>query len=182
MTVPLDQEWVAAVQRDLDVPKSVRVRYTDGAFLMVPVTFAHFENSYALVAWGRTVPGVKAVGEFKLLPALDGYSPEPDFALVAASAYAPQRSSVDASDIRFVAEIVSTESEQRDYVRKHNHYAKAGIPSYLVLDVLTAEWTLFTEPEAGAYTRTCTGNFGSEIPVEVAGEPRPIDSGEFEHL
>lgn len=186
MATPADAEWVAATQRHLgrlDIPMSMKVRYTgDGAFLLAPLTFAHFENAHALVSWGRSIPGVRTAGKFTLLPAIDGYTPEPDFALIVGSACHPHRTAVNASDVRFIGEIVSTESEQRGYVRTNNHYATAGIPSYLVLDVLTAEWTLFTEPQDGTYTRTCTGPFGSAIPVTVDGEPHAIDSGQFEHL
>lgn len=182
MSTPVDAEWVASMQHALERPKSMRLRYVNGAFLVVPVTSAHFSNGFTLNLWARSIPGVKAAGEFSLRPAIDGYAPEPDFALIHEIAYAPRRASYQHHEVLFVAEIVSTESEQRDYVRKHNHYASAGIAAYLVLDVLTAEWTLFTEPRDDAYTRTSAGNFGSPIPVEIGGQPYPIASDEFERL
>jgi Uma2 family endonuclease len=183
MSAPVDEGWVEPMQRALlDRPKNMRLRYVNGAFLAVPVRSAHFTNGFVLNLWARSIPSVKGAGEFSLKTAIDGYAPEPDFALVRESAYAPDRAEYLHDEVLFIAEVVSTESEQRDYVRKHNHYAMADIPAYLVVDVLTAEWTLFTEPREGAYTLTTTGNFGAPIPVEVAGQPHPIDSGEFEHL
>ncbi|MCF3103857.1 Uma2 family endonuclease [Streptomyces roseoverticillatus] len=181
----IDPGWVSSIQDDLDsfdLPKRMKIRYSNGAFLMVPVTTAHFDNSHALVTWARGIPGVRGVGEFRLVPAIDGYKPEPDFALIVEGAHSPGRSEYEADEVLFIAEIVSTESEQRDYTRKNIHYAKAGIQAYLVVDVLSAEWTLFTEPRDGAYTLSSSGPFGKQIPVEVNGSQYPIDSGEFEHL
>jgi Uma2 family endonuclease len=182
MSAPVDAEWVASTRRALDLPKSVRLRYGGGVFLLVPMTSAHFRNRFALGSWARSVPGVRGGARFALRPPVDGYVPEPDFALIDESAHAPQRDSYQSDEVPFIAEMISTDSEQRHYARERNHYARVGIPAYLVVDVLTAEWTLFTEPREGAYTLTATGNFCAPIPVEVAGQPHPIDSGEFEHL
>ena len=180
-----DASWVAATQRDLDalnLPKNAKLRFVDGAFLLVPVTTAHADARFLLRMWARGIPGVRGVGEFKLVPAIEGYSPEPDFALIEEAAHEPRRTSYEVGEVLFVAEIVSTESEQRDYVRKHNHYARAGIPAYLVVDVLSAEWTLLTAPQDGGYTLSTSGPFGTPVPVEIDGVPYPIASGEFERL
>jgi Uma2 family endonuclease len=182
MGAPVDAEWVASIQGALDGLKSMRLRYANGALLVVPTRSAHFSNRFGLGLWARSIPGVRGAGSFSLMPAIAGYAPEPDFALIHEPAHAPGRTSYQHDEVLFVAEIVSTESEQRYYVHEPNHYANAGIPSYLVLDMLTVEWTLFTQPRNDTYMLTSSGTFGSPIPVEIAGQPRPIDSSAFEHL
>jgi Uma2 family endonuclease len=182
MSAPVEAGWVASTQHALERRKSMRLRYVNGAFLVVPVRAAHFRNAHTLLDWADAIPGFEGNGEFQLKPPINGYAPEPDFGLIRASSFDDGRAEFLHSEVVFVAEIVSTESEQRDYVTKHNHYAMASVPAYLVVDVLTAEWTLFTEPRDGSYTLTSTGNFGSLIPVEIEGKPYPIDSGKFRHL
>jgi hypothetical protein len=81
--------------------------------------------------------------------------------------------------VLFVAEIISTEAEQRHFGDEWNGYAGLLVPELLVLDALTESWMLLSNPSDGAYTAITTGDFGEPIPVEVAGEPYPIDSGQF---
>jgi hypothetical protein len=182
MKTPVDPEWVAHAQGALRLPKNARLRYADGALLVVPGRSAHFRNRFKLADWAGSIPGARAGGRFSLTPAVNGFTPEPEFALIRESAHAPHRDTYNNDEVLFVAEIISTEIEQRHLRGEHHHYAEVFVPVLLVLDVLAATWTLFTTPRRGAYALTTTGNFGEPIPVEIAGEPHPIDSGEFQHL
>jgi hypothetical protein len=103
MKTPVDPEWVAHAQGALRLPKNARLRYADAG----------------------SIPGVRAGGRFSLTPAVNGLTPEPEFALIRESAHAPHRDTYNNDEVLFVAEIIST---------------------------------------------------------EIAGEPHPIDSGEFQHL
>ncbi|MFI0778943.1 Uma2 family endonuclease [Streptomyces sp. NPDC021212] len=81
--------------------------------------------------------------------------------------------------LRFVVEIVSPESEERDYSTKADHYALRGIEAYLVVNVLTARWTLLTRPQDGTYRHTVTGDFGEKIEIPVDDQTLVLDSSEF---
>lgn len=50
---------------------------------------------------------------------------------------------------------------------------------YLIVDVLSATWTLLTQPEGGTYQCTQSGLFGEEITVPVADQTLTLDSSQF---
>ncbi len=82
-----------------------------------------------------------------------------------------------ASEVLFVAEVVSPTSAERDLVTKRREYAQAGIPAYLVVDLRNdpGELTLYAErDDAGRFVdvepaqRVQIVIEGLTIPVTVA--------------
>ncbi|QHA04301.1 hypothetical protein GQF42_14295 [Streptomyces broussonetiae] len=54
-----------------------------------------------------------------------------------------------------------------------------GIPAYLIVDVLTARWTLLTRLTDGEYQHRGSGVFGDQIEVPVADQTLTLDSSRF---
>jgi hypothetical protein len=79
-TPPVDDpEWVAHVQGRLALPKNARLRHVGGALLVVPGRSVHFSNRCALADWEAIIPGVRPGGRLALTPAINGFTPEPEF-------------------------------------------------------------------------------------------------------
>jgi Uma2 family endonuclease len=65
--------------------------------------------------------------------------PEPDLLVIRADADpGPKRTFYQPSDVLLVAEVVSEESAERDRKRKPQLYAKAGIPHFWLVEIVTA--------------------------------------------
>nr|WP_274388983.1 Uma2 family endonuclease [Streptomyces cavernae] len=90
-----------------------------------------------------------------------------------------EESEVDEALLPFVVEVVSPESRHRDYNTESDHYALRRIPAYLIVDVLSARWTLLTRPVDGAYQHEESGVFGDEIQIPVADQILVLDSSQF---
>jgi Uma2 family endonuclease len=178
--VTITDDWVGFAQEQVQVPKSVRLRLTRNGLTLVPITHAHrttqrrIENQIE-----AALPGWTPVGEFQVTPAREGYKPEPDVSAIPSDKVDPGSAKLDESLLPFVVEVVSPESEDRDYNTKPGHYALRGISAYLVVNVLIARWTLFTRPEGGAYQHTVTGTFGEKIEIPVADRTLVLDSSQF---
>jgi Uma2 family endonuclease len=56
-----------------------------------------------------------------------------------------------------------------DYGRKLNQYALRGIPTYLIVDVLTGECVLYSSPKGDEYTSAVPYRFGDAVEFSVAG-------------
>lgn len=178
MTVTDD--WIDFVQERLQVPKSARLRLTTNGLMLVPVTHAHTATQRRIQNQiEAALPGWTPVGEFQITPAREGYKPEPDASAIPSDKIDPGTARLDESLLPFVVEVVCPESEMRDYHTKPRHYALRGIGAYLVVNVLTARWTLFTRPEEGAYQHTVSGTFGEKIEIPVADRMLALDSSEF---
>ncbi|MCP3817542.1 Uma2 family endonuclease [Streptomyces sp. A3M-1-3] len=165
---------------EIQLPRNVRLRLTRNGLTFVPVTQAHLTAQRRIANQiEERLPGWLPVGEFKVVPAREGYKPEPDASALPVDQFDPAKSEFDESLLPFVVEVVSPESKNRDYNSKSDHYALRGIPAYLVVNVLTARWTLLTQPENGEYQHTVSGAFGQEIEIPVAGQTLTLDSAQF---
>ncbi|MEV7034426.1 Uma2 family endonuclease [Streptomyces sp. NPDC093272] len=172
--------WVELVQNRIDVPRSARLRLTENGLTVVPVTQAHTTTARRIQNQIEAgLPGWAAVGEFSLVPPREGYKPEPDAAALPLDQVHPGESEINEALLPFVVEVVSPESKNRDYNTKPSHYALRGIPVYLIVDVLSATWTLLTQPEDGTYQCTQSGPFGKEITIPVADRTLTLDSSQF---
>jgi Uma2 family endonuclease len=118
------------------------------------------------------LPGWTSVGRFSVLPPREGYSPEPDVSAVPSDQVYPGDSALREGLLRFVVEVASPESTKAD------HYALRGIQAYLVVNVLTARWTLLTRPQDGSYRHTVTGDFGEKIEIPVEDQTLVLDSSQ----
>lgn len=176
----ITDDWVGFTQERIQVPKSARLRLTRNGLTVVPITHAHrttqrrIENQIE-----AALPGWSPVGEFQVVPAREGYKPEPDVSAVPSDQVDPGSAKLDESLLPFVVEVVSPESEDRDYHTKPGHYALRGINAYLVVNVLTGRWTLFTRPEDGRYQHSVSGPFGEKIEIPVAEHTLVLDSSQF---
>jgi Uma2 family endonuclease len=180
----LEAEWVSHVQQRIDVPRSARLRLTEHGLTLVPVSGAHKTTQNEIENQIRAkLPGWKDIGEFQVLPEREGYMPEPDVAAIRLEDYSSRASRYSEDRLPFVVEIVSRESRKRDYETKPTHYALRGIHAYLVVDVQKSTWTLYQDPEDGAYQRIEEGEFGKEIVIPVDGELMlRLDSSKFDHF
>lgn len=178
MTIADDR--LDCLEQQLRLPKNMRLRLTRNGLTLVPVTGAHrttqrrIENQIE-----EGLPGWTPVSEFQVVPRREDYSPEPDASAVRSDQFRPGDSKYPEDVLPFVVEVVSPESADRDYSTKSDHYALRGIPAYLVVNVLTARWTLLTRPEADGYQHTVSGTFGEKIEVPVGEQTLLLDSSEF---
>ncbi|MEO3750860.1 Uma2 family endonuclease [Streptomyces sp. B6B3] len=174
------QDWMSYAQDEVQLPKGLRLRLTTNGLTLVPITRAHRTTQRRIENQIEAgLPGWTAVGEFRIVPARDGYRPEPDAGAVPSDQSEPGDVEYDESLLPFVVEVVSPESANRDYHTKAAHYALRGIPAYLVVNLLTGRWTLFTRPADGEYQHTVIGAFGEKIEIPVAERTLVLDSSEF---
>ncbi|WFB09867.1 Uma2 family endonuclease [Streptomyces sp. LX-29] len=168
------------LREQLRLPRNMRLRLTGNGLTLVPVTGAHrtarrrIENQIE-----ERLPGWEPVGGFAVTPPREGHSPEPDASAVPSERFKPGDSKIMEDQLPFVVEVVSPESEGRDYSTKADHYAMRGIPAYLVVNVLTARWTLLTLPENDDYQHSESGKFGEEIRIPVGDQTLVLDSSTF---
>lgn len=173
-------DWVESMQEAVEVPRSARLRLTKNGLTLVPVTYAHrttqrrIENQIE-----DRLPGWTPTSEFSVVPPREGYKPEPDASALPLDQVRKDKSEVSEELLPFVVEVVSPESEHRDYNTKPEHYALRGIPAYLIVDVLCARWTLLTRPWHGTYQHEESGVFGDEIKIPVADQTLVLDSSQF---
>ncbi|MGW0891761.1 Uma2 family endonuclease [Saccharopolyspora sp. NPDC002578] len=76
-------------------------------------------------------------------------------------------------DALLAVEITSKSGAETDRGAKHEAYAQAGIPLYLLIDRFAPRWptvTLFSEPDGDAYRESHAVPFGK--PIEL---PSPFD-------
>ncbi|MGW1621757.1 Uma2 family endonuclease [Streptomyces sp. NPDC002172] len=176
----ITDNWVADAFEAIELPRRMRLRLTRNGLTVVPVTQAHVTTQMRIFSQiDSGLPGWMPIGEFKVLPAREGYKPEPDASAVPDGQWNAGSSEFDEGSLPFVVEIVSPESKNRDYNTKPDHYALRGIPAYLIVDVLSATWTLLTQPEDGTYQCTQSGPFGKEIAIPVADRTLTLDSSQF---
>jgi Uma2 family endonuclease len=143
---------------------------------MAPVTEAHIEagdsirGQLAEQLHGSS-SGLHVTRDKGVLPELDGYTPEPDVLVVDAGVLGPGDAFVDQKHVHFVAESVSRSTVGNDYGRKLNQYAARGIPTYLIVDVLTGECVLYQAPKGDEYTSAVPHSFGEAVEFAIAGVP-----------
>jgi Uma2 family endonuclease len=181
MTTAQFDTWVSDMQELIDVPHRTKLRLTENGLTLVPVSNAHARTQSEIEKQiDAKLPGWEAVKEFGVVPAREGYKPEPDVAAIRAEDVDPVGSYISEDKLPFVIEVVSKESRQRDYETKPSHYALRGIRAYLVVDVHQATWTLYQEPDEAKYQRVTEGEFGEEIVVPVEGDlVLRLDSSKF---
>ncbi|WP_448333829.1 Uma2 family endonuclease [Streptomyces sp. DSM 41534] len=178
MTIMEDR--VVELHEQIRLPRSMRLRLTGNGLTLVPITQAHLTTQRRILNQiEERLPGWTPVGEFGVLPPREGYTPEPDASAVPTDKLLPDASKFPEDLLRFVVEVVSPESEERDYSTKSDHYALRGIEAYLVVNVLTARWTLLTRPQGGTYRHAVTGDFGEKIEIPVEDQTLVLDSSQF---
>ena len=98
----------------------------------------------------------------------DAGEPEPDAAIVLRPITATGKPR--AADVSCVIEVAGT-SLERDRTTKLRHYARGGIPQYVILDLRerTAEEYLLPDPETGTYATRTVHPAGARIRLHLAG-------------
>ncbi|MER6123720.1 Uma2 family endonuclease [Streptomyces sp. NPDC001795] len=179
----ITDEWVADALESIRLPRRLRLRLTRNGLTVVPVTQAHLTTQRRILNQIEAgMPGWTPIGEFKIIPAREGYAPEPDVSALPEGQWDAGRSEFDERLLPFVVEVVSPESKNRDYSTKPEHYALRGIPAYLIVDVLSASWKLLTQPENGVYQCAQSGPFGKQIEIPVADQTLTLDSSQFARI
>ncbi|MFD3947628.1 Uma2 family endonuclease [Streptomyces sp. NPDC058579] len=188
----IDQSWLEYVQPQvqefLEGTRLVRLRLTEEGVKLVPVTPAHKKTQRRIEEQIENgLPGFEPIAEFRLVPTVESYNPEPDAAAIPSSLYNAGEPNYHHTDLPFVVEIVSAESKARDYVTKASHYALRGIPSYLVVDVYNGTWELLSDPHSPAtapaeYRTSHKGAFGDPITIAVGATELVLDSSRFEQI
>jgi Uma2 family endonuclease len=158
-----------------DAPR--RVEIIDGALIMMsPQTIFHMRVIKAIESGleKQVPPKVFVVREITAVIARP-QGPEPDvLVLPQASVTGPMQTSVPASEIILAVEVVSDDSRVRDYGRKRQLYAEAGIPHYWIVDYEQATQTTrisVYERDDGTGAYVATGLFHDKVSVQV---PFPI--------
>ncbi|MBN0047095.1 Uma2 family endonuclease [Streptomyces actuosus] len=166
-------QWLRQVRSSMKLPKAVKLLFDQGRLYMSPVTEAHSEADDSirlqLAEQLGGESGLHVTRDKGVLPERDGYTPEPDVLVVDAGALGPGDAFVDQKHVHFVAESVSRSTVGQDYGRKLNQYAARGIPTYLIVDVLTGECVLYQAPKGDEYTSAVPYRFGEEIDFSLAG-------------
>lgn len=103
--------------------------------------------------------------------------PEPDAAIVLQPVTATAKPR--AEDVSCILEVAGT-SLERDRTTKLLHYARGGIPQYVILNLAdrTAEEYLEPDPATGTYSRSATHPVGATLQLHLAHEERlevPLD-------
>lgn len=149
-------------ERDyLELPTNRLVEFSDGFIEVLPVpTRLHQKIVAFLFESLKAFVLARKLGEvyFSPLPVhlWPGKYREPDVIFVrAGNTKALQGEYLEGADL--VMEVVSSEDPERDWVKKREEYARAGIPEYWVVDPRMARITVFTLKEA-AYS--AHGEFG----------------------
>ncbi|MEY9847727.1 Uma2 family endonuclease [Streptacidiphilus sp. BW17] len=176
---PEYEQWLRNVRRSMRLPKAVKVVFDQGRLYMAPVTEAHSEaddsiRSQLAEQLSTSSSGLHVTRDKGILPDLDGYTPEPDVLVVDAEVLRPGDAFVDQKHVHFVAESVSRSTVGNDYGRKLNQYAARGIPTYLIVDVLTGECVLYQAPKGDEYTSAVPYRFGEPIEFSIGGVPVTI--------
>jgi Uma2 family endonuclease len=96
--------------------------------------------------------------------------PEPDFVLARGNKRTYLARHPGPSDIGLVVE-VSNSSLQRDRSDKLRVYAKAGLPTYWIMNVLDMQIEVFTQPVGAVYTVEQIWRRGDAVPLELDGVP-----------
>jgi Uma2 family endonuclease len=93
---------------------------------------------------------------------LEKSEPEPDFIVVARDTPRPYHPSTAALVIE-----VSVSSLRRDLVRKHELYARAGVPEYWVVDIHGGRVVVHRGPREGAYEQVSEVRAGGALASQV---------------
>ncbi|MDX3381086.1 Uma2 family endonuclease [Streptomyces niveiscabiei] len=178
----MDFEWVADAMDSVRVPRNARLRLTRRGLTVVPVTHAHRTTARRIANQIEArLPGWTPVGGFAVVPSREGCTPEPDAGALPLGRVRAGESEVGESLLPFVVEVASPEGGQ-EHTTSPDHYARRGIPAYLVVDVRAARWTLLTRPAEGEYRHAESGFFGERIGIPVAGRVLVLDSSEFQRI
>jgi hypothetical protein len=97
--------------------------------------------------------------------------PEPDAAIVLRPARTPGKPT--AAEVSCVIEVAGT-SLRRDRTTKLRHYARGGIPQYVVVNLAdrTAEEYLLPRPQDGVYAESVVHAAGATLRLRLAGDER----------
>ncbi|MGW0703719.1 Uma2 family endonuclease [Streptomyces sp. NPDC002867] len=85
----------------------------------------------------------------------------PDLVVPAPGSDPPMDGMVRTQDV----EVVPREEKTREFGRKSDWYAVAGVRALLVVDPRHGTWALHTSPSNGSYQDTLPGTYGEEIPL-----------------
>jgi len=160
---PSLDELFARLER-MPVPEGFKTEIVEGTVYMSPQTNTHWEIIAAIYDQLRTrYPRrqVKSDVRFDFPGHLNGFAP--DVVALAEGARSDDEGRCDYRDIECVAEVISKDTAENDYVTKRAVYAAAGVPVYVIADPRSGWNHVFTEPENGVYQSDLTLAFGKPL-------------------
>lgn len=116
--------------------------------------------------------GTELMAQCQLPITLEGSEPEPDLAVVRRDVAADRHPGLDET---VLAIEVANSSSRFDLTTKARIYAGAGIPTYLVVDVVTERVIRHTDPGLEGYELVAVLHPGSGSSVHVAGHELTVD-------
>jgi Uma2 family endonuclease len=110
--------------------------------------------------------------------------PRPDLVVFERGALRKPATCVPASVVTMVVEVVAGNTLDRDHNLKRSIYAAGKVPTYLIVDPLTARCLVLTEPvgvgEEADYRTQRTWRFGESVPIDALG--LELETGGFQTL
>ena len=153
--------------------EDMRVELIDGLIVEMSPKSPKHENVLAWLAERLFDVVDRARYQVRVASALtlERSEPEPDLMVVARDVPAPYHPST----ATLVVE-VSVSSLRRDLVRKHELYARAGVPEYWVVDVDGRRVVVHEQPHEGAYEKVTEVRAGEALASQVlSGVELPVD-------
>ncbi|QKW06463.1 Uma2 family endonuclease [Streptomyces sp. NA04227] len=173
-TAPREFEALCAALDELNVPDGYKAEVIRGNIVMSPWSRAYYLTVMDLVC-DRLRPHLPDGHRISSSPALYTF---PDVE----RAYGPdihvahertRRSTshlLDGEGLSLVGELTSTSTRDTDWTDKAEHYSKAGVPVYLLLDMQEESATVLWSPSAKGYAAHFTVPFGDKLHI-----PAPFD-------
>jgi Uma2 family endonuclease len=178
---PLDEiDIVHMIHAGLELPDGFRLEVVDG---QVTVAAAPFGRHAVIVkkimraAQDALPPG------YELYEATTAREPGGDRYVPDLAAWPENLIDTDAewvfpaAESLFVAEVTSPGHRRRGYTKAAG-YARASLPTYLLVDRRKRECLVYTDPKAGHYQNVRRVRFGQPVNLVLAG-PVTIDTSEF---
>jgi Uma2 family endonuclease len=155
---------------DVDFPRGYHVEITDGKIIMTP----QGEAQWKVIL--KAAPQIEAqladhgdvLSDVMVDFPTSRYGYAPDLAIIAPGAKHNQRGRYEWHDLDAVLEVVSTSSQDNDFVKKRALYAESGIPIYVVIDPAAGVCTVHSGPQgSGVFAESSPVPFGEDLVLRL---------------
>lgn len=169
----------------MPVPEGYKTEIVEGTVYMSPQRDTHWDIILEIIqqlASRYPKKRIKSDVRFDFPGKLNGFAP--DVVALAPDARPDGEGRWRHQDIECVAEVISRDTADNDYVTKKVIYATAGVPVYLIADPRSGWNHVFTQPEDGEYKSDLTLAFGKPLDLTdtavglvLTTEDFPLDRG-----
>ena len=174
---------VHAVHDALELPEGLKAEIIEGQLVIMAtpnvkhaLILAAIEDAVRLAVPSGHRAFSNITGEE---PEGDRYVPDLGVWPLSALEEEPEEWLLETSTLYLAVEVTSPGQEDRDYAKEAG-YARAGVPSYLLVDRRRRRCVLFTDPDPAnsKYKTVHCENFGSQLTLQLA-EPTVVDTSGF---